>query len=265
MTKNPIVRLALAAPAAAPASFRHTPLPQSSIDDEYAMAGVKNPKVVITTSRDPSRKLQVFIKELRLVIPNVRSAKAASPVFSLTLRPPGRVVQAIVINRGSTGVPEVSRQAAAPCAPTPRLTAARPCAAAHLRVPEERVQRRHHRVGDSGRGHLAHRLPPSLRPHRSLCRRQRHHSPRCGRAGARAAPHRDPSPPLGLPHPPQGTMSEQVPHLIFDGFQTDLVRQRPTPLPCARGRHRHRPPSRAATGQARDERSPLPVPAHDQG
>lgn len=33
------------------------------------------------------------------------------------------------------------------------------------------------------------------------------------------------------PHPPlpsaQGTMSEQVPHLIFDGFQTELVRRHP--------------------------------------
>lgn len=39
-------------------------------DDEYRWAGVENPKVVITTSRDPSSKLKVFAKELKLIFPN---------------------------------------------------------------------------------------------------------------------------------------------------------------------------------------------------
>lgn len=39
-------------------------------DDEYRWAGVENPKVVITTSRDPSSKLKVFAKELKLLFPN---------------------------------------------------------------------------------------------------------------------------------------------------------------------------------------------------
>lgn len=39
-------------------------------DDEYRWAGVENPKVVVTTSRDPSSKLKVFAKELKLIFPN---------------------------------------------------------------------------------------------------------------------------------------------------------------------------------------------------
>ena len=36
----------------------------SHIDDEYAWAGVRDPKVLITTSRDPSSKLLKFCKEV---------------------------------------------------------------------------------------------------------------------------------------------------------------------------------------------------------
>lgn len=39
-------------------------------DDEYQRAGEFDPKVVITTSRDPSSRLQQFAKEMRLCIPN---------------------------------------------------------------------------------------------------------------------------------------------------------------------------------------------------
>ena len=42
----------------------------SSQDDEYRWAGVEDPKIVITTSRDPSSKLKQFAKELRLIFPN---------------------------------------------------------------------------------------------------------------------------------------------------------------------------------------------------
>lgn len=40
------------------------------IDDEYAQAGVHDPKILITTSRDPSSRLQQFAKEMRLIFPN---------------------------------------------------------------------------------------------------------------------------------------------------------------------------------------------------
>ncbi|CAG8625595.1 13980_t:CDS:2, partial [Dentiscutata heterogama] len=44
--------------------------PSSHIDDEYARAGIHDPKVLITTSRDPSSRLAQFAKEIRLIIPN---------------------------------------------------------------------------------------------------------------------------------------------------------------------------------------------------
>ncbi len=42
----------------------------NSQDDEYRWAGVEDPKVMITTSRDPSARLKKFAKEFRLIIPN---------------------------------------------------------------------------------------------------------------------------------------------------------------------------------------------------
>jgi len=44
--------------------------PQTHVDSEYARAGLTDPKLVITTSRDPSSKLLQFAKEMRLVFPN---------------------------------------------------------------------------------------------------------------------------------------------------------------------------------------------------
>lgn len=44
--------------------------PTSHIDNEYSRAGISDPKIVITTSRDPSSKLLQFSKEMRLVFPN---------------------------------------------------------------------------------------------------------------------------------------------------------------------------------------------------
>ena len=44
----------------------------SHIDDEYRWAGVEDPKIMITTSHDPSSRLKMFVKELRLVLPNAQ-------------------------------------------------------------------------------------------------------------------------------------------------------------------------------------------------
>lgn len=43
---------------------------KTSIDDEYATAGLQEPKILLTTSRDPSSRLMQFSKELRLLFPN---------------------------------------------------------------------------------------------------------------------------------------------------------------------------------------------------
>lgn len=37
----------------------------NSQDDEYRYAGVEDPKIMITTSREPSARLKMFVKELR--------------------------------------------------------------------------------------------------------------------------------------------------------------------------------------------------------
>ncbi|XP_030856046.1 U3 small nucleolar ribonucleoprotein protein IMP4 [Strongylocentrotus purpuratus] len=42
------------------------------IDDEYRWAGVEDPKIMLTTSRDPSSKLKQFAKELKLILPNAQ-------------------------------------------------------------------------------------------------------------------------------------------------------------------------------------------------
>jgi len=40
------------------------------IDDEYSRAGLYEPRILVTTSRDPSSRLTQFSKEIRLVFPN---------------------------------------------------------------------------------------------------------------------------------------------------------------------------------------------------
>ncbi|XP_037379065.1 U3 small nucleolar ribonucleoprotein protein IMP4 isoform X2 [Talpa occidentalis] len=44
----------------------------SHVDDEYRWAGVEDPKVMITTSRDPSSRLKMFAKEMKLVFPGAQ-------------------------------------------------------------------------------------------------------------------------------------------------------------------------------------------------
>ncbi|KAI0036044.1 Brix-domain-containing protein [Vararia minispora EC-137] len=44
--------------------------PTTHVDNEYSRAGIQDPKIVVTTSRDPSSKLLQFAKEMRLVFPN---------------------------------------------------------------------------------------------------------------------------------------------------------------------------------------------------
>lgn len=51
-------------------------------DDEYLNAAVFDPKVLVTTSRDPSTRLQQFAKELRLVIPNSKRINRGNHVIS---------------------------------------------------------------------------------------------------------------------------------------------------------------------------------------
>eukprot|EP00244_Chara_vulgaris_P014945 TRINITY_DN9753_c0_g1_i1.p1 TRINITY_DN9753_c0_g1~~TRINITY_DN9753_c0_g1_i1.p1 ORF type:complete len:292 (+),score=47.85 TRINITY_DN9753_c0_g1_i1:61-936(+) len=57
---------------------------QTHIDDEYGICGETDPKILITTSRDPSSRLIQFVKEMKIVFPNSQR-----------------------INRGNQTVPEI--------------------------------------------------------------------------------------------------------------------------------------------------------------
>lgn len=51
-------------------NFKYDESMQDDIDDEYsANSGISDPKIVVTTSRDPSSKLAQFAKEIRLLFP----------------------------------------------------------------------------------------------------------------------------------------------------------------------------------------------------
>mmetsp|Transcript_4699 Transcript_4699/g.11247 ORF Transcript_4699/g.11247 Transcript_4699/m.11247 type:complete len:297 (+) Transcript_4699:64-954(+) len=47
-----------------------TDTPKSHIDNEYGDAGLIEPRICVTTSRDPSSRLKQFSKEMKLLIPN---------------------------------------------------------------------------------------------------------------------------------------------------------------------------------------------------
>jgi len=51
------------------------------LDDEYAMAGIEPPKILITTSRSPSSKLLQFSKEMSLVIPGANRMNRGNHVI----------------------------------------------------------------------------------------------------------------------------------------------------------------------------------------
>ena len=47
-----------------------TEQPRAAMDDEYLRAGEADPRVMITTSRDPSSRLVQFAKEMTHIFPN---------------------------------------------------------------------------------------------------------------------------------------------------------------------------------------------------
>ncbi|XP_020425299.1 U3 small nucleolar ribonucleoprotein protein IMP4 isoform X2 [Prunus persica] len=57
-------------------------VPRTHIDDEYAKAAERDPKILITTSRNPSAPLVQFAKELKLVFPNAQQMNRGGQVIS---------------------------------------------------------------------------------------------------------------------------------------------------------------------------------------
>ncbi|XP_073037864.1 uncharacterized protein [Primulina eburnea] len=60
----------------------HTAVPRSTIDDEYVNATNRDPKILLTTSRDPSAPLTQFVKELKFVFPNAQRMNRGGQVLS---------------------------------------------------------------------------------------------------------------------------------------------------------------------------------------
>jgi U3 small nucleolar ribonucleoprotein protein IMP4 len=54
----------------------------SHVDDEYSSAGLIDPNILITTSRDPSTRLINFSKELRLIFPNSQRINRGNTVIN---------------------------------------------------------------------------------------------------------------------------------------------------------------------------------------
>ncbi|KAF7138718.1 hypothetical protein RHSIM_Rhsim07G0063100 [Rhododendron simsii] len=60
----------------------NTAIPKTNIDDEYASASEKDPKILLTTSRNPSAPLTQFVKELKIVFPNAQRMNRGGQVIS---------------------------------------------------------------------------------------------------------------------------------------------------------------------------------------
>ncbi|CCW68033.1 unnamed protein product [Phytomonas sp. Hart1] len=96
---------------------------KSSLDDEYALAGKSDPRVLVSTSRGASQKLLEFTKEVRLLIPNAVRLNRGS----LSIR---QVMEAarrdnftdVVLLQESHGVPDGLTVSHLPLGPTVRFT-----------------------------------------------------------------------------------------------------------------------------------------------
>ncbi len=83
------------------------PAPATNVDDEYSQAGIRDPKILITTSRDPSSRLQMFAKEMRLVFPNSQRINRGSHVVGELVKAcRSNEVTDLVILHEHRGVPD---------------------------------------------------------------------------------------------------------------------------------------------------------------
>lgn len=52
------------------------------MDDEYRWAGVEDPKIMVTTSHNPSSRLKQFAKEMKLILPNSQRLNRGNYILS---------------------------------------------------------------------------------------------------------------------------------------------------------------------------------------
>ncbi|PRP82768.1 U3 small nucleolar ribonucleoprotein IMP4 [Planoprotostelium fungivorum] len=80
---------------------------RSTEDDEYARAGVIDPKIFLTTSRDPSVKVLHFAKELSLILPNcIRTNRGAHGTGSIISAARANDCTDLVLVHGTRGAPD---------------------------------------------------------------------------------------------------------------------------------------------------------------
>ena len=62
-------------------------LESTSVDDEYRTAGIVDPKLMITTSRDPSSRLLQFAKEMKILLRILKESIAVIMFWTISSRP----------------------------------------------------------------------------------------------------------------------------------------------------------------------------------
>ena len=94
-----------------------------TLDDEYALAGVEDPKVLVSTSREASQKLMEFAKEIRLCIPNsVRMNRGSVPISQIMDAARRDKFTDVVVVSESKGVPDTLTISHLPLGPTVMFT-----------------------------------------------------------------------------------------------------------------------------------------------
>ncbi|GAA97391.1 uncharacterized protein L969DRAFT_94448 [Mixia osmundae IAM 14324] len=97
--------------------------PSTHIDDEYSQAGLYDPNIVVTTSRDPSSRLAQFAKEMRLVLPNAHRLNRGNAVMrELAEACRANNVTDLVVLHEHRGVPDAMIVSHFPHGPTTLFT-----------------------------------------------------------------------------------------------------------------------------------------------
>ncbi|MBN3287504.1 IMP4 protein, partial [Polyodon spathula] len=95
----------------------------SQMDDEYRWAGVEDPKIMVTTSRDPSSRLKMFAKEVKLIFPNSqRMNRGNHEVKSLVVACKANDVTDLVVVHEHRGNPDGMIVCHLPFGPTAYFT-----------------------------------------------------------------------------------------------------------------------------------------------
>jgi U3 small nucleolar ribonucleoprotein protein IMP4 len=96
---------------------------RSHVDDEYASAGYRDPKVCVTTSRDPSSRLRQFASEVRLLFPGaVRFNRGATSLGDVVAAARDADFSDIVVLQETRGEPDALVVSHLPYGPTAFFT-----------------------------------------------------------------------------------------------------------------------------------------------